>query len=182
MGKQDKIISCLNYTNSKKEYTSYQNKQNFEILIECVRFLFFVSAEHLASFSVKLVCIWCEVLCCNHPWDDTCLQIFFFFSLHHWVEFLTQRHVRPNMHKVRAAWRRSWGISAGVERINCAAPELNQLHLNPHLQPTGYGATQNSFFYILKSHQSAVQAQCAQLLRKVCIWCFSYSAVLDYIR
>lgn len=37
----------------------------------------------------------------------------------------SHRYVLPNMHKVRVACRRSWGIPSGMEGINCAVPAVS---------------------------------------------------------
>ncbi len=37
----------------------------------------------------------------------------------------SHRYVLPNIHKVRAAWTRSWGIASGMKQVNCAGPTVS---------------------------------------------------------
>lgn len=58
----------------------------------------------------------------GHQWDDFCGQF--------WLIFITRksfshRYLLPNIDKVRAAGRQSWGIAAGIEWMNCEGPAVS---------------------------------------------------------
>ena len=92
----------------------------------------FVRAGCLASIlGYTFVYVGSNVLC---HWDShDGLQVFIsettpvwcFVNLHHRKQLLTQICAIPNMLKVRAACRRSWGISSEMKWVNCASPPMS---------------------------------------------------------